>query len=199
MATDSFPDQFTRRNQPGVSGGILMRYGINGLLSINTGAHFTRTGYKLSNDSNNYEPFIRRSFSSVNIPLFLTLKQRFSATAFIQENVGISWNYRLSPEPDGLLYNKPAKNFAIRERIHDRMTPNFHFGIEFLTLSESANALNIGINYYYSLGHALDLDIYGNPVSQKRFEMMFRGGYLSVGLTWLYNVKNLKKTEEFFQ
>lgn len=195
---DLFPAEFSRKNKVGYTGGFLLHYGFTRSLSVDGGVSFVRPGYRVSNDSNSKEQYIKSHYNALNIPIYLSLRQPFGQGGFIKENLGIALHTRLGDSKEQTLKNAENGNFLIKQRITNAVQPMVVLGLEFGTVTDNGNVVTVAANYYYAMKSAAVLDVYANNGTAKTFEMNYRGNYFSLTLNWMFNMSNLKKTEEFF-
>lgn len=195
---DSLPNQFNFRYKSGFNAGVSMYYGFSPRFGIAANVLFTYKGYRIYNDSNKNGKTLKNNQSHLEIPIYLVFKQRFNTVSFVRENVGISISSMLSAS------KKEIKNdngsYRIIEETKNTIYPMLHLGIEVGNENKAGNILLVGVNYNYAFKTNTKLGVYNtsNPQAAPYFNLGFKGGYIGVSFTYQFNLKNLKRQEEFF-
>jgi hypothetical protein len=173
---DSLPNNFNFRFKSGFRAGLTMQYGFSEGLVLASGLFYTNKGYRLYNDTNTRGNVIKH-----NSGLF----------------VGGSINYNLQSTTHEI--RNAGNNFIVNET-HDRAVyPMLNSGVEIANENASGNVFVFGVYYHQSFTNQTLIGVRTNSSqTQDHFKLGYRGTYIGVGLSYLFNLKNFKKEEVFF-
>jgi hypothetical protein len=91
------------------------------------------------------------------------------------------------------------KSFVIKQRVTHTSYPMLNLGVEISKENKVNNLFVFGVYFKQSFQSYTILDIYNKPNSNEpRFNLGYKGTYIGVGVSYLFNLKNFKKSEEFF-
>lgn len=196
---DSISRNFQYRFNTGFGAGLLLDYGIKKNKGISLGFTYIEKGYRINNDTNSLGKNIKMKTKNYEIPIGINFRQNVGSGTFFRETFGLGFNFVADKYDSVVLYNKKdGGNFRVEQVRSVSFYPLFHMGIEYGTSTNNGNMFLFGINYKQGLGRPYSLNIYSSGISTPLFPMIYRGGYLSVGVTYLFNFQNVKKDEEFF-
>lgn len=196
--SDTFPQNFSKRNRLGVAVGLSGLYDLNSNASIAFGANFIQKGYRLYNDTLPLNPDIVRKFWSMNIPLGLNFKQQFNAQNFIMEKFGVVANFNFRDDSTTLSNSDTRTSFKLTERAARNFYPMFYLGFAMGGVSENNNRYEIGVTYTQSLSNDATMTVsHGTDLKQK-FPLNYRGGFLQIGFSYYFNLSNFKRSKGYF-
>ncbi|MDP2176342.1 MAG: outer membrane beta-barrel protein [Bacteroidota bacterium] len=193
---DSLPDNFNFRFKSGFGFGVTFQYGFESGISLSTGANFVSKGYRVFNDTNRNGDVLKQQITNIEIPLNLTFIIKHNSSSDIRGVVGMNYNTVLSKK-DRMIENK-NKSFIIKESFKQEAYPMVNLGVEVAKLNKIGNAMVFGLYYRHSFSSHTLLDISRGEQSPSYFQLGYRGSYIGIGFSYLFNSKNLKKNEEFF-
>lgn len=194
---DSLPNSFNFRFKSGFSGGVSLQYGITPGLTIASGANFVSKGYRVYNDTNRNGDLLKHNISHLEIPLNLIFILKTNSSSLIRGVLGVTHTSILS-QKNKVLENQ-NNSFVIKQRVTHSSYPMLNLGVEISKENKINNLFVFGVYFKQSFQSYTILDVYNNENStQPRFNLGYRGTYIGVGVSYLFNLKNLKKTEEFF-
>ncbi|MSP58116.1 MAG: PorT family protein [Flavobacteriaceae bacterium] len=193
---NTFNQNFTNRNKRGYSISPVVSYEVSDHVSINSGLGIIRKGYRINNDTLQFNTDISRGFFALNIPLGISFKQRVSKSRFFVENIGVIANYSFRNDID-TFYNSTKKEFRIIERNLNKLYPLLYFGICTGSRISNGNNYNIGVCYQSPIKTEMKLDVSSGEFLNTRFPLNFRGGTVQVSLTYCFNIGNMQKSSEY--
>ena len=188
--TDSLPDNFNFRFKSGFSGGLSVQYGFTDRFVLGTGAMFTNKGYRVFNDSNRNGNLIKHNFNNIEVPLNAIFKLRIGAASKMRALVGGTFNVMLNQTNTVLKNNNST--FVISETTINKAYPMLNLGIEIASENKGGGVLVFENQTELSVYNSSDLS------KPRNFSLGYRGSYIGIGFSYLFDVKNLKKSEEFF-
>jgi hypothetical protein len=196
--TDSLPDNFNFRFKSGFSGGLSVQYGFTDRFVLGTGATFTNKGYRVFNDSNNNGNLIKHNFNNIEIPVNAIFKLRIGAASKMRALIGGTFNVMLDQTNTVLKNNNGT--FVISETTINKTYPMLNLGIEIASENKGGGVLIFGVYYKQAFANQTELSVYNSSDLSKprNFSLGYRGSYIGIGFSYLFDVKNLKKSEEFF-
>lgn len=195
---DSLPDNFNFRYKSGISGGFSLQYGFTERFVLGTGLNYTSKGYRVFNDTNSKGNLVKHNIGNIELPINAIFKMRIGSTSRMRGLVGTTLNYSLGKT------SYTAKNtdgsFNIIEKNLNKIYPMLNLGLEIATENKGGNVFILGVYYKQSISNQAELNVYNssNLTTNSRFNLGFRGSYLGIGVTYLFDTKNFKKTEEYF-
>ncbi len=111
--------------------------------------------------------------------------------------IGVSMNSILSK--DRHEEANENKTFIVREEIKQKLYPMLNVGIEIANENKTGNIFCFGVRYQQGFNNNTLLHVYNNENSSSpRFDLGFKGSYIGVSVTYLFNPANFKKDEQFF-
>ena len=189
---DTFANNFSRRNKFGPRVGLMAKYSLGRVASLDFGLAFTSKGYKINNDSLGTSPSVSRSLYAMEIPLGLSFKQTINGESFITEKFGLIGTYSFANDSSVFKNNESNTNFTITERNLNRFYPMFYLGVKIGGVTGSKNRYEFGATYMQSLAKDSELSVnYGNAM-KRIFPLNYGGGYLTIGFTYYFNSSNFK-------
>ncbi len=196
--TDSLPDNFNFRFKSGFNGGISVQYGFTDRFVLGTGLVYASKGYRVFNDSNKNGNLIKHNFSSIEIPVNAIFKLRLGGSSKMRFLIGGTFNYGL--DKSGKVLKNNNGTFVISEKLIHKSYPMLNLGLEIASENKGGNVLVFGVYYKQSFANQAELSVYNSSdlTKQRNFSLGYRGSYISLGFSYLFDAKNLKKSEEFF-
>lgn len=196
--TDSLPNNFNFRFKSGFNGGLSVQYGFSDRFVLGSGILYANKGYRVFNDSNKNGNLIKHNFSNIEIPVNAIFKLRLGSTSKMRFLIGGTFNYGL--DKSGKVLKNNNGTFVISEKIISKSYPMLNLGVEIASQNKSGNVLVFGVYYKQSFSNHVDLSIYNTSdlTKQRNFSLGYKGSYVSLGFSYLFDAKNLKKSEEFF-
>lgn len=196
--TDSLPDNYNFRFKSGFSGGMSIQYGFTDRFVLGTGALYTNKGYRVFNDSNTNGNLIKHNFSSIEIPVNAIFKLRVGATSKMRALIGGTFNYSL--DQSGKVLKNSNGTFVISEKTVSKSYPMLNLGLEIASENKGGNVMVFGVYYKQAFSNQTELSVYNNSdlTKPRNFSLGYRGSYIGIGFSYLFDVKNFKKSEEFF-
>ncbi|MEZ4804359.1 MAG: outer membrane beta-barrel protein [Bacteroidia bacterium] len=196
---DSLPNNYNFRFKSGVKLGLTAQYGFTQKFVLASGISFTNKGYRVFNDTNNTGNLIKNNLSHIEVPINMIFKLRVGSSAKMRFLIGGALNYQLNNK-EVIELNNGSDNFIIRETSENKIYPMGSVGIEIASESKSGNIFVFGAYYNQSFSNQAKLNIFNANTSsnEKVFSLGYRGSYIGLGLTYLFDLKNFKKEEVFF-
>jgi hypothetical protein len=196
--SDTFPENFTKRNRLGIALGLNGMYDISSNAGIAFGANFVQKGYRLNNDTLPINPDIVRKFWSINVPVGLHFRQQFNAQNFITEKFGIVANFNLRKDSTSLVNSDKNPAFRINEYSARNFYHMFYLGFAMGGTSENNNRYEFGVTYTQSLSNDATIMVSHSNGLKKQFPLNYRGGFLHIGFSYYFNLSNFKKSSGYF-
>jgi opacity protein-like surface antigen len=194
---DSLPDNYYFRYKSGFSLGFSAQYGFTPGFVLASGVSFTSKGYRLFNDTNKNGNLLKHNITNIEVPLNMIFKIRMNTSSNIRGILGVTVNSTLSKDMHEVV-NK-NRTFIIREQTVNKIYPMLNLGVEIANESKAGNLFCFGVNYRQGFERNTILNVYNKDgAAEPRFPLGFRGSYLGISVTYLFNLKNLNKEEEFF-
>lgn len=194
---DSMPERYNIRFRSGLGVGLNFRYGITPGFTLSSGAIFVHKGYRIFNDSNSNGFSLKHNINNIEVPLDMVFKLKTTMTSEIRGIIGGTMNFNISKS------NKVLKNnnstFIVTEKFVNKVYPMLNLGLEITKSNKIKNTFVFGVYFKYSFDFNTELGV-NNNISQTKpnFTLGYRGTYLGIGITYLFDSKNFKKNEEFF-
>ncbi len=200
LYSDTFPDNFSKRNRVGPIAGINGQFDLSSNAGIAFGLNMVNKGYRVFNDTLQSEPDIVRKFWSMNIPLGLHFRQQFNAQNYITEKFGLIGNFNFKKGGDSAVFfnREQNPNFKITEFSEKTFYPMFYLGFAMGGVTENNDRYEFGVTYAQSLGKDADLTVSHGSNFAKNFPLNYRGGFLQIGFSYYFNLNNFKKTSGYF-
>lgn len=195
---DTFPSQFSKRNRLGPALGINGLYDLNSNMSIAFAVNFVNKGYKIYNDTLPSSPDVVRKFWSLNVPLGLHFRQQFNAQNYIMEKFGLIGNLNFRSDSTTLFNNDKNPAYRVTELSQRNFYPMFYLGFVIGGTSENNNRYEFGITYTQSLSKDAIMRVEHGSGFSKSFPLNYRGGFLQIGLTYYFNLSNIRKSSDYF-
>lgn len=198
VVTDTLFAEYNFRYKFGTSFGLAIQYGWDKRMSIGTGINYVSKGYRVFNDSNRVDNEVKSNFKSLEIPLNVARKFRFSANSKLRAVMGVSLNYILNNNVK-TVSNKNS-TFLITETETKKMSYLLNMGLEFVGTSKSGNITTFSFFYKHSFENMSNLNVRNQPNTNlpKLFSLGYKGSYLGLSIGYLFDVKNFKRREEVF-
>jgi len=194
---DSLPNHFYFRYKSGFSFGLSAQYGFTPKFTLATGVSFTSKGYRVFNDSNKNGTILKHNINHIEVPLNMIFKIRMNTSSNMRGVLGVSLNSVLSKDKHEEM--NANKTFIIREETKNKIYPMLNLGVEIANENKAGNIFCFGIFYKQAFEQNSILKVYNKTTATTpRFELGFRGSYIGVSLTYLFNLQNFRKDEEFF-
>lgn len=198
FVVDSLPDNFNFRLKSGFNIGLDFQYGFDDRFTLGWGLGYTNKGYRLFNDSNSSGDLLKHNFSSIELPISAIYKMRLGVTSRMRAVAGLTLNYQVG-STEKVLMNK-NESFVIREKSLNALYPLGHLGLEIASEGKSGNVFVFGVYYKQSLVNQTELSVFNtSDVTKNRvFSLGYRGSYIGLGFSYLFDIKNFKRSEEYF-
>ncbi len=195
---DSLPDNFNFRFKSGFNAAISLQYGFTDRFTLGTGIGYTNKGYRVFNDSNDNGNLLKHNFGNLEIPVNAIFKMRIGATSKMRALAGLTLNYQIGSTEKVLKNNN--NTFVISEKSINTLYPMLNLGVEIGSEGKSGNMFVFGVYYKQSFTQMSELSIYNSSdLSQQRlFALGYRGSYVGIGISYLFDMKNFKREEEYF-
>ena len=194
---DSLEDNFNFRYKSGFRIGLSAQYGFTQKFVLGSGLSFTNKGYRVFNDTNSSGNVLKRNHSHIELPVNMILKFRMGATSRMRFLLGATLNYQISSSDKTLKNDK--ESFIIREESIQTIYPMANLGVEIASESKSGNMFVFGVYYSQSFSEQTRLNVYTSAnATDKIFALGYRGTHIGIGLSYLFDFKNLKREEVFF-
>ena len=197
VVNDSIANNFNFRFKSGFNAGVNMYYGFTPNFGLNLNVLATSKGYRLFNDSNKNGNILKHNQTHIEIPFHFVFKQRLNSLTFFRLNFGGSISHMLSSDKKDLS-NKNG-SFRISETTKSTTSPLLSVGLEVGSQAKSGNVFLFGVFYRQAFTKNTLVNVYNNKTSTTpRFDLSYRGSYIGISLTYLFNLGNLKKQDDFF-
>ena len=194
---DSLPDNFNFRFKSGFKAGLSLQYGFSERTVLSSGLFYTNKGYRLYNDTNSQGNLIKHNSGLFELPLNLHVKLRVGANSKMSFVFGGSMNYTL--QANTTEKRNAGNNFIVKETIQNTLYPMLNSGLEIASENASGNVFVFGVYYHQAFSNQTLLEVKNNSSQvDPRFNLGYRGTYIGVGISYLFNVNNFKKEEQFF-
>lgn len=194
---DSLPDNYNFRYKSGLGGGIAMQYGFTDAFTLGSGIAYSNKGYRMFNDSNRVDNLLKRNAGHLEVPVNAIFRFGRNRSSKIRILAGITASYMFNSSTK-VLENK-NRTFNIKEEVKTVFYPLANLGIEIASENKSGNVFVFGAYYKHAFTRQSRLGVYNSDLSSaERFAVAFNGSYLSVGFSFLFDVKNFKRDEVFF-
>lgn len=194
---DTIPNNYFIRFKSGFNIGVMAYYGFSDRVGISVNAMFTSKGYRLFNDSINKSVELKHNQSLIEFPINFILKQRLNSVSNIRENIGITLSNITSTTQKEI--KSENGNFRIKEETKNTFYPMLNIGIEVSHEAKNNNVLVFGAFLKQGFNNNTNLGVFSNKTSTTPlFNLGFKGSYIGISLSYLFNLSNLKKQEEFF-
>lgn len=195
--TDTLFNNYNFRYKTGFNAGLRAQYGFTEGFGVSTSVLLVSKGYRIFNDSNKHGNRIRHNFYNFEVPVNIFFNFKTGATR-LRGVAGLALNSVLSKS--GALKENSNNTFAIKEEVKTAFYPLINLGIEIYKVGNSGDAFIFSANYKQAFQQGTLLHVYNSPNhNPELFALGFRGSYLSVGVSYLFNLKNFKRGEQFFE
>ncbi len=194
----TLPNNFNFRYKSGFSVGAAMYYGFSTKIGVSSGLYINSKGYRIFNDSNRNGDVLKHNQTYFEIPLNFVYKQRLNNVSFVRENIGVTFCSMLSSSQHENI-NK-GNNFRINEASANTFYPMLNLGIDVGNVAKNGNVFVFSALFRQGFSNNNNLlSIYNNKSgTTPLFNLGFKGSYIGISISYLFNLKNLKKEEEFF-
>lgn len=200
-SADSFPSVYSRRNKLGYVLGVQMAYDLKHFVSISVGVNYTNKGYKVYNEDTgavSRNPFISRKFNTINIPVGIIFRQKFSPTSAVHEKFGFNGNFYMNTTAKTVKNVSSNEQFRIKDLPFKSFSPMFYLGAGISGNTGRGDRYEFSVIYNQSLSTERSATLeYGQGFLQK-FPLVYRGGFLQFGFSYYFNMGNFKKSDEYF-
>ena len=194
---DSLPNSFNFRFKSGFGLGLSLQYGVTPNFTIASGANFVSKGYRVYNDTNRNGDLLKHNINHLEVPLNFIFNLKTNSSSLIRGVLGVTHTSILSQQSKVL--ENGDRSFIIKQRVTHTSYPMLNLGVEISKENKINNLFVFGVYFKQSFQSYTILDIYNNAnSSEPRFNLGYKGTYIGVGVSYLFNLKNLKKSEEFF-
>lgn len=194
---DSLPSNFNFRFKSGFRAGMTMQYGFSDRFVLSSGLFYTNKGYRLYNDTNSSGNVIKHNSGLIELPVNLHFKLRFGSSSKMRFVIGGSVNYIIQNTEHEI--RNAGNNFIVKETHDQAIYPMLNSGVEIASENASGNVFVFGVYYNQSFVNQTLLGVRTNSSqTQDYFKLGYRGTYIGIGLSYLFNLKNFKKEEVFF-
>lgn len=190
---DPLPEDFNRKNAPGVVGGLMIQYGLNSGIAFQSGFLLSSKSYTIINYDNNINGTIRGNVGGIEVPLGFYLRQPMNKQSFMRELVGVSAFYNSNKDNISFYRSTPENPFALEVIINKRISYSLNIGVEFMREFESGHAFTVGVLYKRGMGNPMTLNVINDKNSRTPlFEMGYSGSYLGLNFSFLFDFNDLK-------
>ncbi|MDI1235807.1 MAG: hypothetical protein PSX81_16135 [bacterium] len=194
---DSIPNNYFIRFKSGFNLGVMAYYGFSDKIGVTVNALYTSKGYRLFNDSLNKSVELKQNQSLIEFPINFVLKQRLNSVSNIRENIGFTLSNLMSATQREI--RSENGNFRIKEETKSTFYTMLNIGLEVSHEAKNNNVFVFGAFIRQGLGNNTNLGIYSNSKNTKPlFNLGYKGSYIGISVSYLFNLTNLKKQEEFF-
>ncbi len=195
---DTLPDNFNFRFKSGFNVALSFQYGFTDRFTFGTGIGYTNKGYRIFNDSNSRGDLLKHNFGNLELPFNAIYRMRIGATSKMRALAGVTLNYQIGTTEKVLRNNNST--FVIAEKSINNLYPMLNLGVEIGSEGKSGNMFLFGVYYKQSFTQMSELSVFNQPdINQQRlFALGYRGSYISIGFSYLFDMKNFKRDEEFF-
>lgn len=196
---DSIKSQYNFRFKSGFSGGVAMQYGFSDRYTLASGVNYVNKGYRLFNDSNKTGDLIKHNFNNIEVPINLITRLGYRASSKMRIVTGVTLNYTMS-KTNALKTNK-GNTFSILESHKSTFYPMLNIGLEIGSVSATGNMFVLSAVYRQSFFNVTGLAVRNNVDLSKPelFTLGFRGSYLGVSISYLFDSKNFKRETLIFE
>ncbi len=193
----TLPDRFYFRYKSGFGGGLAVQYGFTPGFTLGSGISYTYKGYRVFNDSNSQGTLLRHNMSNLELPVNMIFRIRMNTSSNLRGILGATLNYNMSK--NGHEETNSNGSFIIREEIVNQVYPMANLGVEIANENKSGNVFCFGIHYKQAFTQNTHLKVYDSKTdTDPLFLLGYRGSYIGVSFTYLFNPKNFKRDEEIF-
>ena len=194
---DKLPDNFNFRFKSGFKFGFTAQYGFTPKFVLGSGLSFVNKGYRVFNDTNSKGNLLKSNLSHIELPLNMVFKFRMGASSRMRFLLGGTLNYQIKTNEKILANN--GETFVIREKNEQQLYPMMNTGVEIASENKAGNVFVFGIYYSQAFSNQSILHVSGSKTaSTDIFSLGYRGSYIGIGLSYLFDLKNFKKEEVFF-
>jgi hypothetical protein len=194
---DSLPDNFNFRFKSGFKFGFTAQYGFTPKFVLSSGLSFVNKGFRVFNDTNSKGNLIKSNLSHIELPVNMILKFRMGASSRMRFLLGGTLNYQIKTT-EKILAND-GSTFVIREKNQNQIYPLLNTGVEIASENKAGNVFVFGVYYSQAFSNQSILHVSGSKnTSSDIFSLGYRGSYIGIGLSYLFDLKNFKKEEVFF-
>ena len=194
---DSLPNNFNFRFKSGFKAGLSVQYGFSERTVFSTGLFYTNKGYRIYNDTNSQGDVIKHNSGLLELPMNLHFKLQVGSNAKMRFVLGGSMNYLL--QSNTMEKRNAGNDFIVKETVQKAFYPMLNTGIEIANENASGNVFVFGVYYHQAFSNQALLGIKSNSSQiEPHFNLGYRGTYIGIGITYLFNLNNLKKDEQFF-
>jgi len=194
---DKLPDNYNFRFKSGFKLGFSAQYGFTPRFVLGTGLSYVNKGYRVFNDTNSKGNVLKSNSSHIELPVNMIFKFKMGASSRMRFLWGGTLNYQL--QTDQKILANEGNTFAIKESTQQQLYPMFNTGVEIASENKAGNVFVFGVYYSQALSNQSILHISGSKASNTDvFSLGYRGSYIGIGLSYLFDLKNFKKEEVFF-
>jgi hypothetical protein len=199
-SADTLANNFTTRNRWGAAFNLGGYYEMNRVTSLHFGVGIINKGYKINNDTLSLDNSINSSITALNANFGLSFKQKFGGSMYIMEKIGGIINYNQSPSTvRDTFYNSTTKpSFRIIQTESNKWYPMIYLGFVMGGSNERGDRYEFNITYQQSLNTSHELQVQTGEFYSRTFPLNFRGGNLQIGISYYFNLGNIKKNEEYY-
>lgn len=194
---DTIPNNYFIRFKSGFNVGVMAYYGFSDKVGVSVNALYTSKGYRLFNDSTNKSVELKHNQSLIEFPINFILKQRLNSVSNIRENIGFTLSNLISTTQREI--RSENGNFRIKEETKTTFYPMLNIGLEVSHEAKNNNVFVFGAFLKQGFSNNSNLGVFSNKTSTTPlFNLGFKGSYIGISISYLFNLSNLKKQEEFF-
>jgi hypothetical protein len=196
---DTLPAAYSSRNKTGAYFQLNTQYNLSPAASVQLGIGLVNKGYKINNDTLNLNSAsLSRTSGSLNIPLGLSLRQSLSGSSFLTEKFGVSGNFRFNTSSETTLNDPRDTVFRIAETPAKGFIPAFYLGFALGGTGENGNRYEFGVLYQQTLKQESSLKVESGEFWSQSFPLQYRGGFVQFRFTYLFDLENFKRSDEYF-
>lgn len=198
MKDSLLPNNFNFRFKSGFNVALSFQYGFTDRFTLGWALGYTNKGYRIFNDSNKSGNMIKHNFGNIELPVNAIYKMRIGATSRMRALAGLTLNYQVGTK-EKIVANK-NNTFIAKEKSVNSLYPMLNLGVEIASEGKSGNVFVFGVYYKQAFTQMMDLSIYNSTDFSKNrlFGLGYRGSYVGIGFSYLFDISNFKRAEEFY-
>lgn len=196
--SDTLANNFSRRNRLGFIAGTQLSYDIRSFVTVTVGLNYVNKGYKVFNDTLPSNASIVQKTNSLNLPIGVVFRQKFSPSSSIHEKFGFIANYSFRKDSIVRYNDEKTPRFRITDVQASKLYPMFYLGMGIGGNTESGDRYEFSVTYNQSFGTDANLNVEYGQAYLKKFPLTYRGGFVQFGFSYYFNLGNFKKSDEYF-
>ena len=196
---DTMPAAYSSRNKTGAYFQLNTQFNLSPGASVQLGIGLVNKGYKINNDTLGLNTgSLSHNSGSLNIPIGLGLRQSLSGSSFLTEKFGVSGSWLFNTETQTFLNDPRDTVFRIVQTTPSKFVPAFYLGFAMGGTGENGNRYEFGLLYQQTLRQESELTVESGEFWSRSFPLQYRGGFVQFRFTYLFDLENFKKSDEYF-